>query len=95
MSKELSEEEEWKKAFSEEWMRAIRTGVTRDKIARLRLFRDKILVERDSLGFMFGTSAEASRLVAYSSGFLKSVADMLDELINMAEEILNEEKISS
>ena len=95
MSKELSEEEEWKKAFSEEWMRAIRTGVTRAKVARLRLFRDKILVEIDSLGFMLGTSAEASRLVVYSSGFLKSVADMLDDLINMAEEILDEHKISS
>lgn len=90
MSKELSEEEEWKKAFSEEWMWAIRTGVTRDKVARLRLFRDKILAERDSLGFMFGTSVEASRLVVYSSGFLKSVVDMLDDLINMAEEILDE-----
>ena len=95
MSKELSEEEEWKKAFSEEWMLAIRTGVTRDKVARLRLFRDKILVEIDSLGFMLGTSAEASRLVVYYSGFLKSVADMLDDLINMAEEILDENKISS
>lgn len=89
MSKELSEEE-WKKAFSEEWMLAIRTGVTRDKVARLRLFRDKILAERDSLSFMFGTSVEASRLVVYSSGFLKSVSNMLDDLINMAEEILDE-----
>ena len=95
MSKELSEEEEWKKAFSEEWMRAIRTGVTRDKVARLRLFRDKILAERESLGFMLGTSDEASRLVVYSSGFLKSVSNMLDDLINMAEEILDENKISS
>ena len=76
-------------------MWTIRTRVTRAKVARLRLFQDKILAERDSLGFMFGTSAEASRLVVHSSGFLKSVADMLDDLINMAEEILDENKISS
>ena len=94
MSKELSEEE-WKKAIREEWMRAIRTGVTRAKVARLRLFRDKILAEMDSLSFMFGTSAEASRLVVSSSGFLKSVADMIDDIINMAEEILDENEISS
>lgn len=69
--------------------------VTKDNVERLRSFRDKIRSEKSTIDFMFGTSPEASYSTVLAGSSIRLAVDEIDKLINMAEEILDENEISS
>lgn len=72
-----------------------RVGVTRAKVEQLMLLRDKLISEESTLAFMLDTSKEAAKSVITAGASFCLAVNEIDKLISMAEEILNENEISS
>lgn len=78
----------WKKIYEKRSY----VGVTRAKVAQLRLLRDKIKSEESTLDFLFDTSKEAAKSVLTAGASLRLAVDEIDNLINLAEGILEQKE---